>query len=413
MLKLRFGVDSSLMLQRHLSVFIFIYPFWILSFYIFGLYDLKLAKNTSDFYSAILKATILNGFLSTTILYLFPNFFRLAPKTNLFLSLLFFGILFILWRQFYNYFIKSSTLTREIIIIGNNPSTIELKEKIDNNPQLGYKIVSIIDPEKGDFNFEENQNLYTVVTALNLNHYPELAKKLYKYLPYFNFETFADFYEKITGKVPLSQIDEVWFLNNLNEKEKIIYENVKRLVDITIGISTIILTILLFPVIALLIEIDNPGPVFYKQERIGKKEKKFIVSKFRSMKSNKKEYTETWREKDKDQITRVGKFLRRCHLDELPQSWAILKGDLSLVGPRPEWIKLGKIFEEEIPFYFQRYLVKPGVTGWAQLHFPASLSVEQAKEKFNYDLYYIKNRSLLLDVGIILKTINYVLKGKK
>jgi len=413
MLKLRFGVESSLMLQRHLSVFVFIYPFWILSFYIFGLYDLKLAKNTSDFYLAILKATILNGFLSTTLLYLFPNFFHLTPRANLFLNLLFFGILFILWRQLYNFLIKSPTLTREVIIIGNNPRTLELKERIDSNPQLGYKIVSIIDPEKENLNLEKNQSVYTIVTALNLNHYPELAKKLYKYLPYFNFESFASFYEKITGKVPLSQIDEVWFLDNLNEKEKIVYENVKRLIDIIIGIPVIILTILLFPFIALLIEIDNPGPVFYRQERIGRKEKKFIVCKFRSMKSNKKEYTETWREKDEDQITRVGKFLRRFHLDELPQSWAILKGDLSLVGPRPEWIKLGKIFEEEIPFYFQRYLVKPGVTGWAQLHFPASLSVEQAKEKFNYDLYYIKNRSLLLDIGIILKTINYVLKGKK
>jgi lipopolysaccharide/colanic/teichoic acid biosynthesis glycosyltransferase len=176
-----------------------------------------------------------------------------------------------------------------------------------------------------------------------------------------------------------------------------------------ISLLALILTIILFPLIALLIKIESPGPVFYRQVRIGKKEKEIIIHKFRSMKSNQKEHTKTWREKEKGQVTKVGSFLRKFHLDELPQSWAILKGDLSIVGPRPEWIMLGRIFEEEIPFYFQRYLVKPGITGWAQLHFPASLSVSEAKEKFKYDLYYIKNRSLLLDIEIILKTLNHLL----
>ena len=130
------------------------------------------------------------------------------------------------------------------------------------------------------------------------------------------------------------------------------------------------------------------------------------------MKTNNKENKEVWREKNINQITKVGKFLRQTHLDELPQAWNILKGDISIVGPRPEWIKIGEIFEKEIPFYSQRYLVKPGITGWAQLHFPASLSVKEATEKFQYDLYYIKNRSLIKDIGIILKTINLVLKGR-
>jgi exopolysaccharide biosynthesis polyprenyl glycosylphosphotransferase len=408
MLILRFGTEASLMWQKHLEAFIFIYPFWFLSLYIFGLYDLKLAKNTSEFYLAILKATVLNGFISTTLLYLFPKFFGLTPRMNLFLNLLFFGVLVFLWHQIYNFFIKSPNLTTEVIIIGENPKALEIKERIDQNPQLGYKIISIIDPEKENLELEKEKN-YTIVTSLNLNHYPKLAKKLYQYLPYFNFEKFSDFYERITGKVPLSQIDEVWFLDNLRERETVIYEKTKRIVDVLISLLALILTIILFPLIALLIKIESPGPVFYRQVRIGKKEKEIIIHKFRSMKSNQKENTKTWREKEKGQVTKVGSFLRKFHLDELPQSWAILKGDLSIVGPRPEWIMLGRIFEEEIPFYFQRYLVKPGITGWAQLHFPASLSVSEAKEKFKYDLYYIKNRSLLLDIEIILKTLNHLL----
>ena len=413
MLKLRFGPDAGLMWQKHFLAFSVIYPLWLLSFYVFGLYDLNLAKNTPSFYWAILKATILNGLLSTTLFYLFPYFFGVTPKTNLFLNLLFFGILFSLWRYLYNSFVKSSTLGREIVIIGKNPKSLELAEKINSNPQLGYKIAAIIDPEKiEELNLKTNPNICTIVTAVNLDHYPELAKKLYQHLAYFNFESFPNFYEKISGKVPLSQIDEIWFLNNLKERERVIYEKIKRLVDVFVGLMTGAVIILIFPLVALAIKLNSPGPVFFRQIRIGKNEKKFAFYKFRSMKVNSKEQKELWREKDSNQITAVGKFLRKTHVDELPQSVSIIKGDLSLVGPRPEWVRLGKMFEKEIPFYFQRYLVKPGVTGWAQLHFPASLSIEEAREKFQYDLYYIKNRSFLMDLGIILKTINFILKGK-
>ena len=128
------------------------------------------------------------------------------------------------------------------------------------------------------------------------------------------------------------------------------------------------------------------------------------------MKVSKKQDKDFWREKDPSQINRVGKILRKFYLDELPQFFNILKGDISFVGPRPEWVELAKVFEKEIPFYSLRYIVRPGLTGWAQLNFPASVSVEEAKEKFQYDLYYIKNRSFFLDLEIILKTIRLILR---
>ena len=412
MLKLRFGPDAGLMWQKHFLAFSVIYPLWLLSFYVFGLYDLNLAKNTPSFYWAILKATVLNGLLSTTLFYLFPYFLGVTPKTNLFLNLLFFGILFSLWRYLYNSFVKSSTLGREIVIIGKNPKSLELAEKINSNPQLGYKIAAIIDPEKiEELNLKTNPNICTIVTAVNLDHYPELAKKLYQHLAYFNFENFPDFYEKISGKVPLSQIDEIWFLNNLKEKERGVYEKIKRLSDILIGLIVGAITILIFPFIALAIKLDSPGPIFYKQVRAGRNGKNFSLIKFRSMEKEAEKNGAVWAEKNDPRITRVGKILRKSLIDELPQFIDILKGEISSIGPRPERPEFIAQLEEEIPFYQNRHIVKPGLTGWAQVNFKYGNSKEDALEKLQYELYYIKNRSLFLDLKIILKTVNTLLKG--
>jgi len=412
MLKLRFGPDAGLMWQKHFLAFSGIYPLWLLSFYVFGLYDLNLAKNTPSFYWAILKATVLNGLLSTTLFYLFPYFLGVTPKTNLFLNLLFFGILFSLWRYLYNSFVKSSTLGREIVIIGKNPKSLELAEKINSNPQLGYKIAAIIDPEKiEELNLKTNPNICTIVTAVNLDHYPELAKKLYQHLAYFNFESFPDFYEKISGKVPLSQIDEIWFLNNLKERERVIYEKIKRLSDILIGLIVGAITILIFPFIALAIKLDSPGPIFYKQVRAGRNGKNFSLIKFRSMEKEAEKNGAVWAEKNDPRITGIGKILRKSLIDELPQFINILKGEISSIGPRPERPEFIAQLEEEIPFYQNRHIVKPGLTGWAQVNFKYGNSKEDALEKLQYELYYIKNRSLFLDLKIILKTVNTLLKG--
>jgi len=412
MLKLRFGLNAGLMWQKHFLAFSVIYPLWLLSFYIFGLYDLNLAKNTPSFYWAILKATVLNGLLSTTLFYLFPYFLGVTPKTNLFLNLLFFGILFSLWRYLYNSFVKSSTLGREIVIIGKNPKSLELAEKINSNPQLGYKIAAIIDPEKiEELNLKTNPNICTIVTAVNLDHYPELAKKLYQHLAYFNFESFPNFYEKISGKVPLSQIDEIWFLNNLKERERVIYEKIKRLSDILIGLIVGAITILIFPFIALAIKLDSPGPIFYKQVRAGRNGKNFSLIKFRSMEKEAEKNGAVWAEKNDPRITGIGKILRKSLIDELPQFINILKGEISSIGPRPERPEFIAQLEEEIPFYQNRHIVKPGLTGWAQVNFKYGNSKEDALEKLQYELYYIKNRSLFLDLKIILKTVNTLLKG--
>jgi len=205
-------------------------------------------------------------------------------------------------------------------------------------------------------------------------------------------------------KVSLDSINEYWLEKNISKKESRFYLFIKRIIDVVLGGIGFIFFIILFPLAALAIKLDSRGNIIYKQERVGKNRKIFTLYKFRTMKEHENQHKEPWREINKDNITRVGKILRRAHLDELPQAINILKGNISFVGPRAEWIELARIFDKEIKFYKYRYLVKPGLIGWAQINFPPSKSVNEAKEKFEYDLYYIKNRSLLLDLEIILKS---------
>ena len=207
----------------------------------------------------------------------------------------------------------------------------------------------------------------------------------------------------------LENISEEWFEKNVSKKDGVVYSFVKRATDLFFGCVGFVFFVLLFPFFALVIKFDSKGNILFKQERIGKNGKIIVIRKFRTMLQEYNCDNEKWREKNKNNITRVGKFLRVSHLDELPQWINLIAGDLSFIGPRAEWVDLAKIFEKEIPFYKKRYLVKPGLIGWAQINFPASKSVKEAKEKFEYDLYYIKNKSLLLDFEIILKSIKLFL----
>jgi lipopolysaccharide/colanic/teichoic acid biosynthesis glycosyltransferase len=208
------------------------------------------------------------------------------------------------------------------------------------------------------------------------------------------------------SKISLNNLEKTDVLKEILKPENKLSSVVKRLLDIFFSLLGLLFFFLLLPIIAVLIKIDFRAPVFYCQKRVGKDRRIFTLCKFRTMKDDPNQHKKLWREKEEKNVTHVGKFLRKLHLDELPQFWNILKGEMSFIGPRPEWIELAKIFEKEIPFYNYRYLVKPGFTGWAQINFPASRSLEEAKEKFEYDLYYIKNRSLALDIKIILKTMH-------
>jgi len=203
--------------------------------------------------------------------------------------------------------------------------------------------------------------------------------------------------------VPLSYLDHRWFLKNISSYSRVVYDPLKRIIDISISLVLGVISLPLYPFICLAIKLNDGGSCFIVQKRIGQKGKIINVIKFRTMKVND---SGVWVKENDDRITSVGKFLRKSRLDELPQLLNILKGDMSLVGPRPDIYGLLSKLEEEIPYYNIRTAIRPGLSGWAQVNQEKPpQSVEETKTRLMYDLYYIKNRSLWLDLKIILKTI--------
>lgn len=217
-------------------------------------------------------------------------------------------------------------------------------------------------------------------------------------------------YENILGKIPIRYFYAGYLENKL---EHSITRLIKRIFDFCIAILLSPLVLLICVIIAILIKLDSDGPVLFKQERVGEKGKIFEVIKFRSMYKDSEKDGPKFAEEDDPRITRIGHILRRFHLDELPQLWNVLKGDMSLIGPRPEQVQFVKEFEKKIPHYNLRHLVKPGITGWAQVHYGYAVGLEETYEKLEYDLYYIKNLSIWLDIVILLKTLRMFFSNLK
>ncbi|WP_027368218.1 TIGR03013 family XrtA/PEP-CTERM system glycosyltransferase [Desulfocurvibacter africanus] len=221
------------------------------------------------------------------------------------------------------------------------------------------------------------------------------------------------FYEQVQSKMLIENISPGWLIFSDGFRITPIKRHLKRSLDILCALSGLLLTLPLFPILALLIKIDSRGPVFFTQTRVGEHDKLFKVIKFRTMVHNAEATTgAVWSQKGDPRVTRVGRFLRVSRLDEIPQLLNMLRGDMSMVGPRPERPEFVQTLKRAVPFYSERHCVKPGLTGWAQVCYPYGSSVEDALEKLRYDLYYIKNFSLVLDLRIILRTVGVVLFGK-
>lgn len=402
--------------QQHFWPFTIIYLIWIIVFFINGLYAITFARNNIKFYSLLLQTLIINAGLSITFFYFIP-YFGIAPKTNLFLNLIIFAALFSIWRQFYNYSLRSTALVNNILIIGENKEINQIKDLIRNNPQLGYQIVQQIRPSDVQTPFDlleiaAQKNVKTIVTAIDPRQNSKLVRSLYQCLPLkISFSDLPSFYEKTLNKIPISSIGEVWFLENLTESQKNIYEATKRVIDILGAIVLGLISLLFYPLVALVIKIDSAGSVFYKQRRIGLDGQIFNVIKFRSMIQEAEKGGVRWANQQDHRITRVGRFLRKARIDELPQLWNILLGQMAFIGPRPERIEFVQQLEKKIPYYQIRHIVKPGLSGWAQVNFHYGASVADSIEKLQYELYYIKHRSFILDLSITLKTISIVLRG--
>lgn len=226
--------------------------------------------------------------------------------------------------------------------------------------------------------------------------------------------SYRDFNESIQKKIDITKIDEEWLLESNgfdilnNESQK----NIKRVFDLIIAVILIIMTIPILLITAIIIKLESPGPVVFKQFRIGKNMKKFKIYKFRSMRVHDSDKYSKYTLNNDERVTRFGKFIRKTRIDELPQLFCVLKGTMSFVGPRPEWDELVEEYEKKIPYYNLRHLIKPGITGWAQVMYPYGECVEDAQRKLEYDIYYLKNQDFLMDILTIMKTAKIVIFGK-
>lgn len=394
--------------QLHLYPFSLIFISWLLVFYIANLYEPKSLRNNVHFYSALIQIIVIVASISIMFFYLIP-LYGITPKTNLLIFLVIFTGLEFASRSLLNNIFQKS-FKKSVMIVGSNNQSLELDLFIKENPQLGYEIKSVVDINSDklkDINQTiQEDKIDIIVLSPEAYQVPKIINIFYKSLEQkVGFMNLASFYELLTGMVPLGAINQVWFLENLNEGNKKAYEIVKRGNDMVFAVIIGLISLLFYPLIILLIKTTSRGPIFYKQRRVGRAGKTFEIIKFRTMKRDaEKDTGAVWALDNDPRITKVGKFMRKTRIDELPQLWNILKGQMAFIGPRAERPEFNESLKD-IPFYEERYLVKPGLSGWAQINFRYGSSVADTAEKLKYDLYYIKNRSLILDLGIALKTI--------
>lgn len=387
---------------EHLLPFTILYLLWLIVFYIFDLYALSVIKSRLNFYPRILAALSINFILGIIFFYGLP-FFEITPKTNLILNVLISGVLFVVWRLVF-WSLSGKYFSSNLFIIASEPLLGNLKKEILQRPYLGYKLLEP-DLSKSLFAQIQEKNVETIILAEEFETEPNVLGALYLSLPEkVRFLDIPQAYEIISQKVPLSCLSQGWILENIKSEEKVVYEKIKQFLDFFLALFFFLLSLPLWTLIALAIKAEDGGPVFYKQKRVGKDGREFWLFKFRSMVSEAEKKGPQWAEKEDERITKLGKLLRRFHLDELPQMLNIMSGDLSLVGPRPERPEFVQELAREIPYYNLRHSVKPGFTGWAQIKFHYARSIADSREKLAYELYYLKNRSLILDCGILLKT---------
>ncbi|HEY5220719.1 MAG TPA: sugar transferase [Candidatus Paceibacterota bacterium] len=400
-------------LNAHAIPFTIIFVLWIIVFYIAGLYDLRRLRNNLDFIKTLFLCLGINATLAVLLFYLIPVF-GIAPKTNLLIFIVVFAFIEVFWRRFLNRVMAFGEAPNRVLIIGDGVIGEEIKRTIAEAPQLGYAIKAEMEEKAAYASPQEikaiarREGVNLIIISHKLKHEPALVAVLYELFAAGVVVTdLVSFYELIMRKVPLSGVQETWFLENIAQQVSF-YDPLKRASEF---IGALAIGIILLPfeiIIALLVALTSRGPIIFRQVRVGERGKDFTLYKFRSMRADAEKDGAKWAAKNDARTTPIGGILRASHLDELPQLWNIIRGDLSFVGPRPERPEFVAKLAARIPYYEARLFIKPGVTGWAQINHRADLTDADVAEKLQYDIYYLKNRSPILDWTIVLKTLKSI-----
>lgn len=398
--------------------------------FIAGLYDITRARNIASFFKKIALAAGIWLIIGVLYFYIKPNL-TIAPKTILLLTAGFgFGFL-ALWRFLYNKFLSTTIWRTDVAILGITPSAIEVAEFIYHNPEHGFKLlgwvsttaetmppalaaIPRVDTLARLIDRNEGRTPGIIVISPTTTRAETLPTELYQTIfQQTSIVSLEDFYEKIFHRIPPFTFSESWFITHLKEQEKKIYDRIRLLIDYFVSLLVFVFFVITYPIIAGLIKISSTGPVLFKQKRIGRLGQPFTMYKYRTMRALTTEGSaETagpeFAKKNDTRVTAVGKFLRRVRLDELPQCINVLKGEMALIGPRPERPEFVVELTKQMPFYTLRHLVKPGLMGWAQLQHSYFGTWEENLVKLQYDIYYIKNRGPLIDLAILLRTVSVV-----
>jgi lipopolysaccharide/colanic/teichoic acid biosynthesis glycosyltransferase len=418
MLLIRYlGVPSAELFSDHLIAFGPLFVVWVLIFYIAGLYSKRAIFFKAALWRVILQTQLINIIIAALYFFLLPEI-GLAPKTNLVLYLAVSLVFIALWRIALFPKLSTPTMRDRAAVIGEGKELQELVNEVNGNPRypLQFEVVRLPSELTTDQSFQEFSEQLTrdhitmlVVDTEHESMHP-LLPKLYE-LAFmqrgYQLTRFYDVYEEVFDRVPVTLLQYDWFLKNISSSASNFYDVLKRTIDVIGALVMGIITVIAIPFVFLAQRLEGKGPLFIFQMRIGQDGSRVLTYKFRTMQQSD---AGVWLGETENKVTRVGNFLRKTSLDEFPQFINVLRGELSLVGPRNDMEALGLRLAEAIPYYNIRYLVKPGITGWAQInqqYEPGNISpqsIEETKMRLAYDFYYIKNRSFALDMVIALKT---------
>lgn len=406
----------------------------VAALYFVGGYDRTVEKLTLGYAAEHILAMIAAAVVSAMLIYSAATFDQTMKPSRgvLLLSFAVFLPVSLAYRRWIRQYVVASSAGRSFLVIGGGATAARFYDAYKNSPN-GEKLefVDVTEERVGQPVAGEGSPIVQGNLAAKLNNLGQsysgiilaakassLGPEVLDRLVHAQFQetrvyTLESFYETQWRYLPVGIIDPFWPLQSgFQLARNSPYHYLKRLFDIIASAIALIVCAPLFLIIPLLIWIEDGSPSFFRQERVGRDGRRFVLFKFRTMRFSDEADQDIYTRKDDRRVTSVGRWLRKLRLDELPQLWNALKGDISLIGPRAEWSKCAEQYEQTIPFYHFRHLVKPGITGWAQVNYPYGESKEDAVEKLKYDLYYIRHYSLKLDAMIVLKTLYTMLFGK-
>ena len=429
---LRLGLEDSqneLILRQGFLKAALATLFCLATFYLFDLYDFVVMHDRRELVLRLVQALGLAWVALALAFYAFPQL-MLGRGICLIALPLALGLM-VGWRVSIHWLLGHPDFGEKILIVGSGTFAVEIAREMLERPDAGYRIAGFVgsDPEllgKSLINpsvIGLTSELAEVVRREGIDRIVVAMGERRGQLPTnellqlslagtVNIEEGASFYERVTGRVSLNMIRPSWLIFSSRGRQARIAGITRNIVHRIVALLGALSSLPIAIVTAILIKLDSRGPILYKQERVGKNGGTFMVMKFRSMRTDAEKAGPVWATEDDDRTTRVGKIIRKLRIDEIPQFWNILRGEMDFVGPRPERPHFVSQLAEEIPYYEQRHLIAPGLTGWAQIKYPYGASIEDARQKLQYDLYYIKNQSLMLDAIILFETIKIILFGR-